>query len=201
MDWERSQLSAESLEERLNALPELFGPLKKAMLAAGASGAWIEGKGNGPLLAGPRPDLGTHAYDIVLFSPLPADALTAYQALHGFELSDAILQLLRHLNGCVLFGLKLYGVPPSMARNPPLLDRSGRAPLDIASGRFWRVGYAEAAPEDTLFASRNVGDSGQVGYFMSPEGRISGRGNRSPEAPVRCGPWTNLADWLIEELA
>ncbi|MCY1647568.1 hypothetical protein OVA11_11025 [Caulobacter sp. SL161] len=198
---QRTPLDQERFAARVDSLSEALKPIKEAVTTVGASGAWVEGGEDGPLLCGHRPDIGTQAYDVVLFPPLPSTALLKYQALHGFELSVHLLNLFSQLNGCSLFGLKIYGVPRSMADNPPLLDRLNRSPLDIASGRHWRLGYAEAEIEDVLFASRNVGGSGQIGYFMSPHGAISGRGNESSEAPERCGPWADLTEWLSMELA
>lgn len=201
MDWRKSRLSPEEIEARISLLPVGLRPIREAVLALAEVGVWVEGGAGGPLLAGPRPDVAPQAYDIVLFEPLPAAGLELYQEMHDFGFPAGLLELLRHVNGCTLFDIKLYGVPPSMAANPPLLDRSRRAPLDIASGRHWRLGYGAADSADVLIASRNVGDTGQVGYFMAPQGHISGRGNGSPEAPAECGPWANLTEWLSAEIA
>ncbi|WP_156320401.1 hypothetical protein [Brevundimonas sp. AAP58] len=198
---EKVPLAPEQIEARLALLPPSLRPIKDAVLALASSGVWVEGGNGGPLLAGPRPDIGSQAYDIVLFEPLPVETLATYEKLYDFRLSDPLVELLRHLNGGVLFEINLYGVPPTMAANPPLLDRSRRAPLDIASGRYWRARYGSSDLTDTLIASRNVGDSGQVGYFMDPGGGIAGRGNGSPDAPAECGPWTNLTEWLAAEMA
>lgn len=201
MDWQKLPLTPDQIEARLVTLPPSLRPIKDAVLALAGSGVWVEGGTGGPLLAGPRPDIASQAYDVVLFDPLPVETLEIYQELHDFRFSESLLELLRHVNGCVLFELKVYGVTPTMAVHPPLLDRSRRVPLDIASGRYWRAGYGRSDLADILIASRNVGDSGQVGYFMNPRGGISGRGNGSPDAPAVCGPWANLTEWLSAEIA
>jgi len=201
MGWQTSPLSTEQIEDRVARLPETLRPVRDAVLAVASSGAWIEGGTGGPVLAGSRPDVGSEVYDIVIFPPLSAEHLETYQRLHDFTLPEAVLRFLRHVNGAVLFEIKLYGVPPSMAVDPPQLDRSRRAPLDIASGRYWRHAYAGADPADVLIGSRNVGGAGQIGYFTDPQGRISGRGNGSTEAPMACGPWANLTEWLAAEMA
>jgi len=201
MDRQKAPLSTEEVEARVARLPDTLRPIKDAILAVAVSGAWIEGGTGGPLLVGPRPDIAPQAYDIVVFEPLSAEALRSYQELHDFMLPGQLLELFRYLNGCSLFEVKLYGIPPSIAETPPLLDRARRSPLDIASGRYWRAGYGEIDPAHILIGSRNVGDSGQVGYFMGPHGHISGRGNGSMDAPKECGPWANIAEWLSAEAA
>lgn len=201
MDWQKLPLTQEQIEERLSLLPPSLRPIREAVLAFADSGIWVEGGTGGPLLAGPRPDIAPQSYDVVLFEPLPDEMLENYQELHDFAFSESLLELLRHVNGCVLFEMNLYGVPPTMAVTPPLLDRSRRSPLDIASGRYWRASYTQPDLAETLIASRNVGDTGQVGYFMNPQGGISGRGNGSPEAPAKCGPWSNVTEWLSAEIA
>ena len=200
MNWRKSRLSPNEIEARISRLPESLRPIRDAVLAASGSGVWVEGSADGPLLAGHRPDVAPQAYDIVLFEPLPLAALELYGEIHDFGFPDGLLELLRHVNGCTLYDIKLYGVPPSMAAHPPLLDRSRRTPLDIASGRYWRSSYGAGDAADVLIASRNVGDTGQVGYFMDTQGHISGRGNGSSEAPAECGPWANLTEWLSAEI-
>lgn len=201
MNWRKSRLGPEQIKGRISRLPASLQPIKDAVLALASSGVWAEGGAEGPLLAGHRPDVAPEAYDIVLFEPLTTEALDTYQELHDFRLPERVLDLLHHVNGCMLFEITLYGVPPSMAVDPPMLDRSRRSPLDIASGRHWRVRYGASDLADVLIGSRNVGDTGQVGYFMDQQGHIVGRGNGSPEAPAMCGPWANLTEWLSAEIA
>tara|TARA_R110002124_G_scaffold20160_6_gene79545 strand:- start:2053 stop:2658 length:606 start_codon:yes stop_codon:yes gene_type:complete len=201
MDWEKSPVGTEQMGARISVLPESLRPIKDAVLALAAAGVWIEGGPEGPLLAGARPDIAPFAYDIVLFAPLSASKLEAYQTRHEFRLPKPLLEILSHVNGGVLFDIKLYGAPPSIATDSPSLDRSRRLPLNIASGRYWRSSYAGADTADVLIASRNVGDAGQVGYFMDGNGRIIGRGNGSSDAPNMCGPWAGVGDWLSAEMA
>lgn len=200
MDRPKAPLSTEQIEAWVARLPEALRPIKDAILEVASSGAWSEGETGGPLLVGPRPDIAPQAYDIVVFEPLPAERILSYQELHDFKLPRHLLEIYKYINGCSLFEVKLYGIPPSMAVSPPLLDRSRRSPLDIASGRYWRAGYGKIDPDHVLIASRNVGDSGQVGYFMGTDGHISGRGNGSVDAPTECGPWASLAEWLAAEM-
>lgn len=195
----KSRLSLVDVEARISLMPASLQPIKASVLALANFGAWIEEGANDSLLAGHRPDIGSEAYDIVLFEPLPAGTLEEYQQLHDFTFPEGYFELLRYVNGGNLFEVKLYGVPFSMAMNPPMLDRSQRSPLDIASGRLWRLRYRESDPTDVLIGSRNVGN-GQVGYFISEEGHISGRGDGNPDAPNQCGPWANLTEWLSAEL-
>lgn len=192
-------LMTDEAHEWLAALPEFLKPIAVAARKIAAAGAWID-HSSGAFLAGYRPDLGTHAYDVMIFPPLPPAALESYQQVNDFLLPRVLTDILAHLNGCYLRELKLYGAPPSMTRDPPLLDRNRRSPLDISTGRYWRYSYAPAPVQNVLFASRVVGDHGLIGYFISPAGQVIGRGNGSPTVEQQSGPWTNITEWLASML-
>ncbi|GEM_PF-3529993 len=197
MGWAKRPLAVEDVEARLSRLPSFLAAAVDAANAAAQGGAWEDA--GGALLAGHQPDRGSEAYDVVLYPGLSASAIEAYQALHEVPLPAALAELLGHLNGAELFQLNIYGAPLSMIQDPPLLTRSGRAPLDLGSGVYWRYEYEEADPEAVLFASCNVSYTGQVGYFMLPDGQVIGRGKGG--APARSGPWADVSAWLTAVLA
>ncbi|MCW6536289.1 SMI1/KNR4 family protein [Sphingomonas lycopersici] len=200
MEWSKTPITAEEATKRIECLPEFLRPIKEAAGAIASKSAWIEDH-SGAILAGHYLDMGLiDAHDLVLFPPISREILRIYEKVNDFSLPDILIEFLAHLNGCNIFDLRIYGAPASMARNPPTIDRSRCTPLDISSGRHWRVGYALASEDDLLFASKNVGDDGQIGYFITPAGLVIGRGNGSPEVDERSGPWSNVTDWLASEI-
>jgi len=200
MEWSKTPITAEEVTKRIECLPDFLRPVKEAAGAIASNGAWIEGY-SGAILAGYYLDMGLiDAHELVLFPPISREHLDDYEKINDFSLPDILIEFFAHLNGCNILDLKIYGAPASMAQNPPMIDRSRCAPLDISSGRYWRAGYALANEDALLFASKNVGDNGQIGYFITPAGLVIGRGNGSPEVDERSGPWSNVTDWLASEI-
>jgi hypothetical protein len=200
MEWSKTPLTPAEAISRIEHLPAFLGPVVDAFRAAVPKGAWLDND-SGTLLAGTRLDLGIiHTHEVFIFPPLSDSKLKNYQELHDFPLSNKIVEILRYLNGCQVRDLKIYGAPASMAEDPPLLNRSLLSPLDISSGRYWRSNYALADGKDQLFASKNVGDTGQIGYFIGPSGQVVGRGNGSHFVNDQSGPWPNIAEWLASEI-
>jgi len=200
MEWPKTPLTGDEAMSRIELLPEFLSPIAEAAKLIVRKGAWID-VNSGAFLAGYRLEMGIiHAHDVVIFPPLLRSQLYVYEKVNSVSLPEKFIEVLGYLNGCNMMDLQIYGAPVSMAQDPPMLDRSRRAPLDISSGRHWRTGYAQANDGDLLFASKNVGDEGQIGYFISPKGRIVGRGNGSPNVHPQSGPWDNVTDWLASEI-
>lgn len=199
MDWQKTLLNRDDVADQITRIPKFLWPIARVAESIAKSAAWLE-KDSGALLAGYRPDIGTHAYDVVIYPPQPRSLLDIYQQVNRFSLPGPVVEMLTYVNGCTILGLSIYGVPTSMAQNPPLLNRSLRAPLDISSGRHWRIGYVNPHEDEVLFASKNVGDNGQVGYFVNAVGLVVGRGNGSAEVEKQSEPWDKITDWLASEL-
>jgi hypothetical protein len=200
MEWPKTLLTPDEARRRIEILPESLSPIAEAARAAATGGAWIDDN-SGALLAGYRLNKGKyHTYDVIIYPPLLRYRLDLYEKIHRFYMSENLIEILLYANGFCIMGLNIYGVPDSMAQDPPLLDRSRRAPIDISTGRLWRSNYAPANEDHFLFASKNVGNDGQMGYFISSTGQVVGRGNGSPEVAEQTGPWANVTDWLASEI-
>jgi hypothetical protein len=199
MDWQKTPLNRDDVADQIARIPKFLGPIARVAGNIAETGAWLE-KDSGAFLAGYRPDIGSHAYDIVIYPPQTRSLLDTYQQINGFPLPETVIEMLSYVNGCTILGLSIYGAPTSMAKNPPMLNRSLRVPLDISSGRHWRIGYVNPHKNEVLFASKNVGDDGQIGYFVNPIGLVVGRGNDSSEVDKHSGSWDNITDWLASEL-
>lgn len=188
-------LTSQEISARFSEGPDFLEPLRDALVRCSSSGGLRELEGDAVLI-GPRPDIGALAYDVVLYPPISFESLDAYAHLTGFSIPPTLASMLAALNGCHFFGLNVYGVPLSMTRDPPLLDRSSRAPLELGAGRWWRVNYSGYPEDATLFASLNVSDEGgQVGFFLTPFGGVVGAGNGRAGAPKDYGSWPSFSRW------
>jgi hypothetical protein len=107
------------------------------------------------------------------------------------------LRVLQKLNGMSAFGFALFGIPPSMTKSPPLLDRSVLQPLDIATAnKDWRREYF-VADELFYFGVSDYSDDELVGYFLAESGTVHAF-RKSGEA---VGGWRSLGPFLQDELA
>jgi len=103
--------------------------------------------GTGAALISHRPNIGTEAYACVIFPGISDETIARYEEVQrssgrSIEIPEAYRSVLRRLNGADIFRLSLYGLPPAMCQDPPLLKRSVRQPLDLGSANLhWRRKY------------------------------------------------------------
>lgn len=145
----------------------------------------------------PRPRIGPKAYALELFPGLSDDTLESYEAIHAIIIPEFYRNLLRQLNGAHLFELSLFGIPPSMAERPPLLDRSTSWPLDIGSAQMhWRNRYP-ASPDDFFFGSGPYARDERLGYFLWVNGGVEALRMNGEQF----GEWADFNAFLADELA
>jgi hypothetical protein len=128
---------------------------------------------NGDMIAlSHRPHVAPQSYALRLNMPLPQANLIQYQLIHKITLSPHYLPILQKLNGAEIFELSLFGIPPSMANNPPLLDRTAAMPLDIATANaHWKFEYA--IQNDWFhFGGGPLSLDENIGYFFDSVGKI-----------------------------
>ena len=93
-----------------------------------------------------------------------------------------------------LFELSLFGVPPSMATRPPLLDRSTAWPLDVGTAQTnWRSEYQT---DDFFIGVGPYARDEHVGYFMW----ANGGGEALRKNGEQVGQWSDLREFLTSEL-
>lgn len=180
------------LQDVVERLRPDYSAIADYLVELARDGVWKD-VGSSALLCGYRPDLGSKAFDITLFPPVPPGLIERFEKQTGRALPMSLRHLYLRANGCFLGRLNIYGIISSFGREK-------RAPFDLAMGDVWRVSYASCDDEALLFASKNVSDSGQIGYFISPDGRVFGRGNGELHAPDDSGTWMSLAFWLQDQL-
>lgn len=143
-----------------------------------------------------RPKMGTEAYAVLLFSAIAEETITRYEEIHSVSIPGLYRHVLSATSGAFLFDLSLYGVPPSMAQDPPLLDRSQVWPLDLATAnRLWRVGFTQD-PDGFHFGGSPWDTHENVGYFLFADGSVRAllKGNQP------AGDWASLEEFLEKEL-
>jgi hypothetical protein len=148
------------------------------------------------LQIGHTPWRAPEAYTFSLFVPAKKTWFQRFRSRTGRQIPQEYRNFLLGMNGCWAYGLALFGLPPSLQRDPPLMDRSRVQPLDLdAANRYWAREFK--APDDEFhFGGRSWSDAENVGYFWSESGLHSRR--KSGEV---VGQWGNLSTLLTEELA
>lgn len=193
MAFEARAISIEKMQADLARLRPEFGILADYMVET-AEGEPSEDVDTGALLAAPNLEIGSSAFEAVLFPPIRHSEIDHFQGHWKRVIPMPLRHFFRHANGGFFGDLSIFGIPVR-------LDRSTRSPLDIGMGDAWRVSYAFCDEDAVFFASRNVSDSGQIGYFLLQDGRVIGRGNGQPEAPAQAGQWDSLGVWLAHQLS
>ncbi len=143
-----------------------------------------------------RPNVGSEAFAMTLYMGVDDSTIDRYQRIHSVEIPPDYRRILHVLNGASIFGLNLYGIPPSMAQEPPLLDRTTIQPLDLATAStHWRHGFTD---DLSLF---QIGGSPlsleeNVGYFLTADSSVVSLKKRSH----RINAWKSIQRFLVEEL-
>ena len=185
----------------LQAIDDDLSPLRGVIERLASSDANVEPT-TGALRLSHRPEIGTEAYACVLYPGIGLDVIDQYESVHRARLSRYLdtpafyKNLLTRLNGAFLFNTAFFGIPPSMTRNPPLLDRSALQPLDVCTANdIWRCEYG-VVPSNFYFASGPHSDNENVGYFLTPNNRVEAY----LVGEKKIGEWAGMAAFLTEEL-
>ncbi|MFN7920183.1 MAG: hypothetical protein U0Q16_08805 [Bryobacteraceae bacterium] len=139
---------------------------------------------SGALRIDRRPKIAPEAYCLVLYPGISERDQDRYRDIQVANrrgpipaIAPEYKAILAHLNGAFLFQASLFGIPRSMLRTPPLLDRSTLQPIDLLSSNIQsRYG---ADPGLFHFGAGPFTDTENVGYFCDA-GRVKAylRGGR-----------------------
>jgi hypothetical protein len=185
-----------AIRSRLEKLPAELAPLRDAGLRYLQYCSAIE-IGGGALLVAHQPWVGPEAYLITLYPGVMKAWLPKYERATGVRIPALIKRCLTLVNGCEFFGLSIYGIPPSMAKKPGILDRSKRQCRDIgAANKHWKGEYG-VDPAYFHYGGRDYTDDELVGYFLDGGDLI----HAVTQSGREVGKWSKLADFLQEELA
>src|SRR5579862_2159953 len=93
----------------------------------------------GSYVAAHNPTIAPQYYAFEIWPGLTQSSLTGYERSTCCSIPDHYRSILTQAGGITLGKLKFYGEPLSMLGEPPLLDRTRRQPLDLATANSdWR---------------------------------------------------------------
>ena len=143
-----------------------------------------------------RPHVAPQAYAMRLYAPLSAATATRYQEIHGIRLSPHYLRILEKLNGARVFEFSLFGIPPSMANDPPLLNRSAAQPYDVGTAnQFWKLEYS--VPREWFhFGGGPYSFDENIGYFLDEDCTIY----CSRKNGEKLRSWNSFRSFLSDEV-
>ncbi len=189
----------EEIERRLSTLDGQFASIRDVARRFLDETAVVD-PASGAALVSHRPKVAPQAFAVVLYAGVSTESITLYEGIPGrrgaFHIPAVYKSLLALLNGAHLFEIDLYGVPLSMTYSPPLLNRSVRQPLDLATANFdWSRRY-QPDPDQFHFGSGPYSYEENIGYFLNPDEGVEAR----RVGGERFGYWKSLATFLAEEL-
>ena len=144
-----------------------------------------------------RPRIALQAYALRIYAGIDDSTLAEYEDIHGLTICSTYRAVLRKMNGASLFEISLFGLPISMTKRPPLLDRSTAWPFDVATAqKNWSLPYN--VPCDCFFMGYGPhSDKEHLGYFIVPGDGIVAmlKGGEKVER------WPSIRSFLEHELA
>ncbi|MGZ8940983.1 MAG: hypothetical protein ACXW32_17395 [Limisphaerales bacterium] len=142
-----------------------------------------------------QPWIAPLSYAIRLYPAAKSGWFAKYRKLHGLTIPTVVRSILSVANGLHVFGFSIYGMPPSMLKVPPMLDRSRMQCFDIGTANTsWKHAYGMQA-EAFLFGGREYSDEQNCGYFLRGNTIVSKlRGGQT------VGEWNELVGFLRDEL-
>lgn len=183
-----------SLAEHVEKLPEFLAPLKAAAERYLRYPSRIGD--DGVLDIGHRPWVAELNCMLMIYPGLQPDELARYADRFRLSIPAPYVDFLHAVNGGFFFGMSLCGAPRSMRGNTPLLNRRILQCHDLSMAATGWVHDYDVPDGYFHFGSRHYSYSANVGYFFAGNDRIvSIRGKKKI-----IGEWTNLTDFLAEEL-
>ena len=148
------------------------------------------------LLIGHQPWIGPEAYAVRVFPAAKKSWFKKYTAIHGLKFPSDYKLILSSVNGIDAFGLSLYGIPPSMVKDRPLLDRSKVHCLDIGRANIhWKKSFP-GHEERFHFGGRNYSYTQNSAYFWDRRGEIIA----VLKTGEVVGRWSDFRAFLSDEL-
>jgi hypothetical protein len=189
------------IDARLQALAGELAPIRQTAERLVDQTAKVEASVE-TILISHRPAIGTEAYAIALYPGVPEELIADYEQIQSehlpakFTIPGAYRTLLQVLNGAEVYQMSLYGLPISMSRNPPLLNRSLRQPLDLATANiYWKTPYRPSESQFN-FGSGPYSEDENLAYFLNPDRSIEARRTGG----VVFGTWVSLEEFLAQEI-
>jgi hypothetical protein len=192
----------EGVQWLLDGLNDELRPVRNQARRFLSDGSCIDPSSQAALIS-PRPKIGSEAYAIVLFQGIDSDQVSRYEQTHqkvgksDFVISGHYKRALESLNGAELFQISLFGAPGTMTNSPPMLSRSTRQPLDLATANLnWATSFKPRAGQFHFGCGPYSFDK-NLGYFLNPGGSVEAR-RKGGEI---FQSWLSITEFLEGELA
>lgn len=184
------------IREHLDSLPADLAPLVKSARRHQRRCSAVAT--DGTLLIAHQPWVAPEAYALRLHPGAKKPWFAKYAKLHDIRIPTGLRPLLTAVNGCSAFGMSIYGMPPSMLNDPPLLDRSSIQCMDIATANTdWKHEFEGVESGAFHFGGRDYSDDEVTGYFLTGKSTVS---SVLPDGKV-VGTWNDIPSFLTDELA
>lgn len=127
---------------------------------------------DGALIACNDPSIAPFYFGFEIWPGLEKSGIEQYCRRFEVEIPDSYIDILHQANGVKLGKLNLYGIPISMLKEPPLLNRSIRQPLDIGTANLhWRKSFKDFSSK-FHFGGIKWTFSENAGVFLDDSGII-----------------------------
>lgn len=189
----------DELRNRLSGFPEELGALRNALESMIGFGFKIQ---SDVIEMSQPPKLGD-GVAATIFPGISQDLIAKYERIHaarsrnGFQIPDQYRKVLQVTSGAFVYEMNLYGIPLSMAEDPPRLTRAAAQPLDLATANQDWAGEFRSSKEQFHFGSAPYSEAENLGYFLNPDGSIEAH-RRGGKVHRR---WPGMSDFLQDEIA
>jgi len=150
-----------------------------------------------------RRKIAPEAFACVIYPGMPDEGIARYEEIHSrvssscFAIPEIYKNILARLNGADVLKMSLYGLPPSMCKDPPLLSRSTRQPLDLATAnKTWSRAF-KPDPPHFHFGGAYFSSDENLAYFLNPDGGVEAL----RKGEIRVNLWPNFESFLSDELS
>jgi hypothetical protein len=147
------------------------------------------------LQLGHQPWVAPEGYAVRLFAPAKKAWFARFRERTGKVIPSSYQTALSVMNGCHIYGLSLFGLPPSKYATTSVLDRTRVQPLDLESANTHWMREYQVEETEFHFGSRSWTVDENIGYFWN---KLGCRALRKSGECV--GTWRDLPALLASEL-
>jgi hypothetical protein len=185
----------DSIIEAIEALSDDVKPIREKALRYAKYSSKLDD--SGALLIGHRPWVAELNYMMWLYPGAESGDIDKYCGMHQIAIPGMYRSFLNVMNGAHCFGMSLCGLPASMRKNPPGLDRTVLQCHDLSLAcKDWAKEY-DYSEGLFHFGSRHFTEDENVGYFIDEGDHILCMRKNGE----RFANWGNIRDFLSDELA
>lgn len=141
-----------------------------------------------------RPWVAPLNWGLMLYQGANREWFQEFQKRTMKEIPEFYLEFLKHINGCFLFDMSLYGLTPSVYETGSL-NRTILQCHDLTTANNSWVYEYDVDPKLFHFGSRHYTEDENVGYFFADEQILCFRNNGE-----QFNQWKNLESMLFEEI-